>query len=162
MNKNISIIVAIANNNAIGKDNDLLWHISEDLKHFKTLTTGKTIIMGRKTFESLPFKPLPNRTHIIISRNQTFDYPNCTTVESIEEAISHIKSEEEHFIIGGAEIYKQLLPYANKMYITKVYANFEADTYFPQFNENEWEITSEKKSRNQEFEYSFINYKRKN
>ena len=146
----LSIIVAIsASNNAIGKDNSLLWHISEDLKRFKEITSGHKILMGRKTFESLP-GILPNREHIILTRDKNFnvDSDKVTIINNIEDAIKYYKdSNEEIFIIGGGEIYKEFLPFANKLYLTKVYKDFDADTFFPQINLDEWKVihTSETK-----------------
>lgn len=146
----LSIIVAIAaSNNAIGKDNSLLSHISEDLKRFKEITSNHKILMGRKTFESLP-GILPNREHIILTRDKNFnvDSDKVTIINNIEDAIKYYKdSNEEIFIIGGGEIYKEFLPFANKLYLTKVYKDFDADTFFPQINLDEWKVihTSETK-----------------
>lgn len=146
----LSIIVAIsASNNAIGKDNSLLWHISEDLKRFKEITSNHKILMGRKTFESLP-GILPNREHIILTRDKNFnvDSDKVTIINNIEDAIKYYKdSNEEIFIIGGGEVYKEFLPFANKLYLTKVYKDFDADTFFPQINLDEWKVihTSETK-----------------
>jgi len=137
--KNISIIVAIAENNVIGKDNQLLWHIPEDLKRFKRLTTGHKIIMGKSTFISLPKGPLPSRTNIVISDNKNDKFEGCIMAYSIEEAISKCDDKKENFVIGGGMIYKQFLPYANKLYLTKIYQSFEGDTYFPEINFEEWE-----------------------
>lgn len=136
--KNISIIVAIAQNNAIGKDNDLLWHLSEDLKRFKNLTTGNVIIMGKRTFESLPKGALPNRTNIVITDNQNDNFDGCIMAYSIEDALSKCDNTKECFIIGGGSIYNQFLPTANKLYLTVVHKDFEADTFFPLINYDEW------------------------
>lgn len=136
----LSIIVAKASNDVIGGDNKLLWHISEDLKRFKDITSGHTIIMGRKTFESLP-KVLPNRHHIIITRDKNFkvDSEAVTIINDISDVISKFKdTEEEVFIIGGGEIYKTLMPYTKKLYLTRVYKDFEGDTTFPSINYDEW------------------------
>ncbi len=138
----LSIIVATAKNNAIGKDNSLLWHISEDLKRFKEITSGHKILMGRKTFESLP-GILPNRPHIVLTRDTSFtvDSNKVTIIHSLDEVIKEYKdSSEEVFIIGGGEIYNLLLPYADKLYLTKVKKDFDADTFFPQIDMNNWEI----------------------
>lgn len=143
----ISIIVAIAKNNVIGKDNKLLWHISEDLKRFKKITTGKKMIMGRKTFESLP-GILPNREHLVITRDKNFKV-NSDMVKVVYDLNSliqkYLKCEDEIFVIGGAEIYKQFLPYAQKLYLTNIKESFEGDTYFPEINFDEFktEYTSE-------------------
>ncbi|MBL4933708.1 dihydrofolate reductase [Clostridium paridis] len=136
----LSIIVAVAENNAIGKNNDLLWRLPSDLRRFKEITSGKTIIMGRKTFESLP-KVLPNRHHVILTRDTDFsvDDPQVEVVNSLDAVVEKFHhSEEEAFIIGGGEIYSAFLPYSNKLYLTKVFKDFGADTYFPNINENEW------------------------
>lgn len=141
----LSIIVAKANNDVIGGDNKLLWHISEDLKRFKDITSGHTIIMGRKTFESLP-KVLPNRHHIIITRDKNFkvDSEAVTIINDISDVISKFKdTEEEVFIIGGGEIYKTLMPYTKKLYLTRVYKDFEGDTTFPSINYDEWKIINQ-------------------
>ena len=136
----ISIIVAIAKNNVIGKDNKLLWHISEDLKRFKKITTDKKMIMGRKTFESLP-GILPNREHIVITRDENFkvDSDKVIIEHDLDLVIKkYLKSKDEIFIIGGAEIYKQCLPYAQKLYLTKIAEVFKGDTYFPEVNYDDY------------------------
>ncbi len=161
----LSIIVAIAENNAIGKDNDLIWYISDDLKRFKKLTTGHSILMGRKTYESLPNGALPKRENIVISRNMELNLPNCTMLYSLEEAIEkYANTAEEIFVIGGGSIYKKLLPYANKIYLTQVHATFDADVFFPEINFKDWIKISEEnhqKGEKNEYDYSFINLERK-
>ena len=145
----LSIIVAKASNDVIGGDNKLLWHISEDLKRFKEITSGHTIIMGRKTFESLP-KVLPNRHHIVITRDKNFtvDSDAVTIINDISDVISKFKdTEEEVFIIGGGEIYKTLMPYAKKLYLTRVYKDFEGDTTFPNINYDEWKIINKSETK---------------
>lgn len=162
--KPISIIVAIAENHAIGKDNDLLWHLSEDLKRFKRITTGKHIVMGKKTFESLPVRPLPNRTSVVITDDPEDDFENCITVFSIEEAVEKCPSDMESFVIGGGSIYKQFMPIAQTMYITKVYKEFDADTFFPDIDLNIWKVTEESEvftDKNNSLKYSFLTYKKK-
>ena len=142
----ISISVAVAKNNVIGKDNKLLWHISEDLKRFKKITSNKKMIMGRKTFESLP-GILPNREHIIVTRDESFkvDSDKVTIVHDLNSLLEkYSKCEDEIFVIGGAEIYKQLLPYTHKIYLTKIDETFEGDTYFPEIDNNQWKKISEK------------------
>jgi dihydrofolate reductase len=136
----LSIIVAVAENHVIGRDNQLIWHLPKDLRMFKNLTTGHPIIMGRKTFESIG-KPLPNRTSIIISRNTDFVAEGCIVVNSLADAIAEARKIEtqETFIIGGAEIYKIALPMCDKIYLTRVYHNFEGDTFFPEIKLNEWQ-----------------------
>lgn len=137
----ISLIVAIAQNNAIGKDNDLLWHISEDLKYFKKTTNAKTVLMGRKTWESLPFKPLKNRRNIVVSSQKDYAISGAELFNDTEMALEALKSEkDEVFCIGGASLYKALLPKADKLYITRVYKDFEADVFFPEIDENVWEV----------------------
>src|SRR3972149_2923691 len=131
-NKNISIIVAIAENNAIGKNNELLWKLPDDLKRFKKITTGHTVIMGRRTFESLPAGALPNRKNLVISDIPGEVFENCQMAYSIEEALALCDENEEAFVIGGGMIYKHFLPHARKLYITKVHEEFDADTYFPE------------------------------
>ncbi|MBN7575479.1 dihydrofolate reductase [Clostridium sp. 2-1] len=158
----ISIIVAIAKDNVIGKDNKLLWHISEDLKRFKKITTGKKMIMGRKTFESLP-GILPNREHIVLTRDNNFnvDSDKVTIEHDFNSVLQrYLECEDEVFVIGGAEIYKQFLPYAKKLYLTKVDEEFEGDTYFPGINYSNYnaEYTSEKFiDEKNGLHYTFVN-----
>ncbi|MCR4659000.1 MAG: dihydrofolate reductase [Bacteroidales bacterium] len=128
---NISIIVALAQNYAIGKNNDLLWHISDDMRHFKQLTTGHPVIMGRRTFESLPKRPLPNRRNIVVTHNHDFACEGAETMHSVNAVLDAVRYEEEAFVIGGAEIYRLFLPFAKRLYLTWVYADFDADVYFP-------------------------------
>lgn len=137
----ISLIVAIAQNNAIGKDNDLLWHISEDLKYFKRTTNKRTVVMGRKTWESLPFKPLKNRRNIVVSSQKDYLIEGAELFESVDKVFESLQSEsDEVFCIGGASLYKALLPKADKLYITRVYKDFEADVFFPEIDTQLWEI----------------------
>ena len=161
---NISIIVAIAENNAIGKDNKLLWHLSGDLKRFKKLTSGHAVIMGRNTFLSLPAGALPNRTNIVITDIPGEEFPGCIMSHSIQDAIDKCQNRDECFIIGGGMVYKQFLPHASRLYITLVHACPSADTYFPEINYNEWEEIfreSQTASGRNEPDYSYIIYKRK-
>lgn len=135
----IILIAAAAENNALGKDNRLLWHLPDDFKRFKQLTTGHHIIMGRKTFESFP-KPLPNRTHVIITRQQ-YDAPEgCIVVDSLEKAIAVCPEGEDAFVIGGGEIYKLAMPAADKIDLTRVHTTLDADTFFPAIDPAEWEL----------------------
>ena len=136
--KNISIIVAIADNNAIGKDNQLLWHLSDDLKRFKKLTTGHTVIMGRNTFLSLPNGALPNRRNIVITDQEGEAFADCEMARSMEEALDLAGDKDECFIMGGGMVYRQMLPVAGKLYLTRVHASFEADTFFPEIDFSEW------------------------
>lgn len=134
----LSIIVAVASDGAIGRANDLLWHLPADLKRFKELTTGHTILMGRKTFESLPRGPLPNRRNIIISRSLPTQ-PGAEVYPTIQQAMEACASDEEVFIIGGGEIYRQLLPNTERIYLTRVQASFpDAEVFFPELDPTEW------------------------
>lgn len=162
----LSLIVAIAENNVIGNDNKLIWHISEDLKRFKSITSGNIMLMGRKTFESLP-GVLPNRKHIIITRDNKYsvDSDQVSIINDLNSFIvEHENSDEEIFVIGGAEIYKQLMPYCQKLYLTKVHKSFDGDTYFPEIDYSNYqveyssdELTDEKTG----LKYSFINLVKK-
>lgn len=161
----LSIIVAIANDNVIGKDNKLIWHLPEDLKRFKRLTTGHTIIMGRKTFESLG-RILPNRKHIVLCNDMELkiDDENVEVIEDISKLDKYIESDEENFVIGGATIYRLLMPYAKKLYLTKIDESFDGDVYFPEINENEWKETKREEGIKNEvnpFNYEYIDYIRK-
>ena len=140
LNPMISIIVAVAENGVIGDKNALLWHISEDLKHFKAVTTGHPVVMGRKTFESLG-RPLPNRTNVVITR-QNIEIPGCTVVHSLEEAVRLFPEDEEVFVTGGAQIYAEALPLADRFYLTRVRHSYEGDTRFPAWDESEWRAVS--------------------
>jgi dihydrofolate reductase len=139
----ISIIVAIAKNNAIGKNNQLLWHISEDLKRFKRLTSGHKVIMGRNTLLSLPRYPLPNRTNIVITDQPEESFDGCIMVRSIDEAAKLCQGHEECFVMGGASIYRQFLPLADKLCITQVDKDFDGDTFFPTIDPKVWKLTDE-------------------
>ena len=163
IHKNISIIVAIAQNFAIGKNNDLLFHLPNDLKRFKEITTGHPVIMGRNTLLSLPKGALPNRRNIVITDNPDEKFDRCEMVLSIEEAVEAVKNETEAFIIGGGMIYRQFYPVAGKLYLTLVHQDFEADVYFPEINYSEWkefyreDLFDEKNN----FSYSYLNLERK-
>ena len=161
----LSIIVAKARNNVIGKDNKLIWHIPEDLKRFKNLTTGHTIIMGRKTFESLG-RVLPERKHIVFSQNPDFKVndENVEIVHSMLQIQAYIESDEEVFVIGGSMIYNLLMPYVKKIYVTQINQDFDGDTVFPRINEDIWKVSeksSELKDENSKLSYEFITYERK-
>ena len=159
----LTIIAAIANNNALGKDNQLIWHLSADLKRFKKLTTGHHIIMGRKTFESIG-KPLPNRTTIIITRNKNYKQEGCLVANSLEKAIKMVKNDNTPFIIGGAQIYKEAIKIVDKLDITFVHHDFEADVFFPKIDLKIWkEISREsfKEDEKNKFDYSFVSFERK-
>lgn len=160
--KELTIIVAAGEDNAIGKDNDLIWHLSDDLKRFKLLTSGHHIIMGRKTFESFP-KPLPNRTHIVITRQKNYEVPNgVIVVNNLEDAIDAAKTDKQPFIIGGGEIYKQSINIADKLELTRVHSTFEsADTFFPEIDLTKWEEvarTTHDADDNHAYAFSFITY----
>jgi dihydrofolate reductase len=135
----IVMIAAVAENNALGKNNELVWHLPNDFKRFKELTSGHYIIMGRKTFESFP-KPLPNRTHVVITRQQNYQPDDCIVVNSIENAIKVCPENETIYIIGGGEIYNQALAFSDTIEITKVHGEFEADAFFPEIKAEEWEL----------------------
>lgn len=137
--KLISIIVAMSENRVIGMKNQLPWRLSEDLKRFKRLTTDHTVLMGRKTFESLPNGALPNRENLVLTGNKNSHLPNCQVVYSIDEALLYLSSDHENFIIGGGKIYEQFLPLAQRIYLTKVHTQVEGDTYFPEIDEHTWE-----------------------
>ena len=161
----LSIIVAIANNNVIGKDNKLIWHLPADLKRFKEITTGHTIIMGRKTFESLG-RVLPNRKHVILCNDMEMNVEdeNVEILEDISMLDKYIQDTEEHFIIGGATIYKLLMPKANKIYLTLIHEKFEGDVYFPEISDEEWKIVDRTAGITDEknpYNYEFITYVRK-
>ena len=161
----LSIIVAISENNVIGKDNKLLWHLPEDLKRFKELTTGHTIIMGRKTFESLG-RVLPNRKHIVFTQNPDFkvDDENVEVVHSMLQIQEYIENDEEAFVIGGAVIYNLLMPYVKKMYITEINKDFDGDAFFPRIDETKWtEISREKGPEDEEndFTYTYVTYEKR-
>src|ERR1700761_2439301 len=153
----VSIIVAIGENHAIGKNNQLLWHMPNDLKHFKDVTSGRTIIMGRKTFDSVG-KPLPKRRNIVVTR-QDIIIPGCEVVKSVEDALALCLGEDEVFIGGGAEIYKLAMPLTNRIYLTIIHHVFEADTFFPEIDKAEWkEVKREDFAADEKnaWPYSFI------
>ncbi len=161
--KKISIIVAIARNNAIGLDNKLLWHIPDDLKRFKRLTTGHQIIMGKLTYLSLPVRPLPNRTNIVITDQKDEQFDGCITVHSIGEALDYCNEHEESFIIGGGSVYRQFLPHANRLYITLVDKDFEADTFFPEIDLESWRLVAREEGPDDgmnDFSYSYLIYEK--
>ena len=160
----LTIIVAAAENNVIGKDNQLIWHLSNDLKRFKKLTSGHHIIMGRKTFESFP-KPLPNRTHIVITRQKNYKAPKgVIVVHTMKEAVSVATiADAQPYVIGGGEIYKQAIPFSSKIELTRVHHEFQGDTFFPEIDMKDWkEIANKfhKKDDKHEYEFSFITYER--
>ena len=162
--KTISIIVAIAENQAIGKDNQLLWHISEDLKRFKKLTSGHPVIMGRNTWLSLPVKPLPDRKNIVITDNPEEYFEGADMAFSIEDAIAKCPEGEECFVMGGGMIYRQFMPLADRLYVTKVFQSFEADTFFPEIDKDQWDVISREEVKDDDsvpFRYEYLVYERK-
>jgi dihydrofolate reductase len=157
------MIAAVAENNALGKNNELVWHLPNDFKRFKSLTTNHHIIMGRKTFESFP-KPLPNRVHVVITRQTDYHPEGCIVVDSIEKAIAICPENEDSYVIGGGEIYNLALPYADIIEITKVHHAFDADTFFPKFNESEWQLVETEENFRDEkhlYDYTYETYIRK-
>ncbi|HOI48737.1 MAG TPA: dihydrofolate reductase [Prolixibacteraceae bacterium] len=160
---NISIIVAIAENFAIGKNNDLLFHLPNDLKRFREITTGHTMVMGRNTLLSLPRWPLPNRRHIVITDQREDHFPGCEVVFSIAEALEKVKDEPEVFVIGGGAVYRQFFPLAGRLYLTLVHQSFEADTFFPEIDYNCWKELSREDHFDEKnnFHYSYLNLERK-
>jgi dihydrofolate reductase len=159
----ITFVVAAAENNAIGKDNQLLWKLPTDLKHFKTITSGGTIIMGRKTYDSMG-KPLPNRRNIIITRNPDLNIDGAEVTQSLEAALKLCQHEAEVFVIGGAEIYKAALNKADKIFLTRVHQNFNGDAYFPELDPDKWEETAREYHEPDEkntIPFSFITLKSK-
>lgn len=156
----ITLIAAVAENWALGKNNELLWHLPNDFKRFKAITSGHYIVMGRKTFESFP-KPLPNRTHVIITRQKNYEVEGCIVVDSIEKALAVCPSEAPIYVIGGGEIYALALPFADQLDLTRVHHEFEADAFFPEIDVNKWKLTSAEKQPKDEkhlYEYTFETY----
>lgn len=157
----LTLIAATSTNNALGKDNQLVWHLPDDFKRFKALTSGHYIILGRKTFESFP-KPLPNRTHVIITRNKNYEAPEgCIVVSSLENAIEVCPKNEEIFIIGGGEIYKQSIDIADKVELTRVHTIVEADTFFPEVDPDKWKVVFEEfhpKDEKHAFDFTFLTF----
>lgn len=159
----IIMIAAVAENNGLGKENKMIWHLPDDFKRFKKLTTGHHIIMGRKTFEGFP-KPLPNRTHIVVTRQKDYHPEGCIVVNSVEEAIALVPKEEDGFIIGGGEIYKLAMPLSDKLEITHVYASFASDAFFPQIDASQWKLTAQEfhpVDGNHAYSFAYKTYLRK-
>ena len=157
---NLSIIVAMSSNRVIGVNNTLPWHLSEDLKHFKSLTTGHTIIMGRKTYESIG-RPLPNRRNIVISRNSNTSYEGVEVVYSLEDAFSISTNDKEVFVIGGSNIYEQALSFVDQLYITEIKKSFLGDAFFPEINKQIWiEYSRDDHVTNDGLEFSFVKYQK--
>ncbi len=157
----VSLIAAVANNMAIGLKGDMPWHIPEDLKHFKKLTTGFPVIMGRKTYESLPCGPLKNRKNIVITRKKSLDADGVFVAANPREALELANSEEEVFIIGGGEIYNIFLPLADKIYLTEIDSEFPADTFFPLMDKKKWSIVEQSdKINHNDISFRFVTYMR--
>lgn len=160
----VSLLLAMDRNNGIGLDNKMPWRLPADLAYFKALTVGHTIVMGRKTFESVGSKPLKDRRNVVLTRDRSFQADGCETAHSLEEALERYGHEEELFIVGGGEIYAKAMPYADKLYITVIDHDFAVDTYFPQVNEAEWRIAAERPGVRDErnpYDYVFRVYERK-
>jgi dihydrofolate reductase len=161
-NRELTIIAAVSINNVIGNKNKLIWDLPNDLKRFKELTTGHSVIMGRKTFDSLP-NPLPNRDNIIITRNTDYSNPDIKVCSSIEDAINLTKTDSQPFIIGGGEIYSQTINLVDKIELTRVYKEFDGDAYFPEIPLDNFELINEERynsNADNEFDYSFLTYKK--
>lgn len=159
----IILIAAVAENNALGKNNELVWHLPDDFKRFKQLTSGHHIIMGRKTFESFP-KPLPNRTHIIITNQKDYQPENCIVVHSMAEALAAAPQNEDVFVIGGGQIYNLALPIADKIELTKVHSTFDADAFFPEIDSSKWKLLHEEfhpKDEKHNFEFTYQTFVKK-
>lgn len=163
--KTISIIVATDENYAIGKNNELLCHLPNDLKYFKKVTKGHTVIMGQRTFESLPNGALPNRKNIVLTFDKDVRFPGCIMAYSIEDALRHCEGEQEVFFIGGGQVYKTAFEFADRLYITRIHHQFEgADTFFPEIKSSEWLLTQQEKHKADEkhaHDYTFLVYERK-
>jgi dihydrofolate reductase len=159
----ISIIVAVANNQAIGKNNDLLWHLPGDLIRFKKITSGHAVIMGKNTWESLPRKPLVNRINIVITDNIGDKFQGALRAGSIEEALTLVNNEDENFVIGGASIYRQFLPMCDRLYLTRVFKDFDADVFFPEIDPGQWNLISREDfppEGENDFSFSYLIYDR--
>ena len=162
--KEITLIAAISSNNVIGKHNKLIWHISSDLKRFKRLTSGHCMIMGRKTFESLP-NALPNRTNIVLTRNRNYTANGAIVVHSVAEALANTNEDLQPFILGGGEIYALFLDLAKKFELTQIHHEFEGDAFFPLIDFSNWELLSKEahfKEAKQPYNYSFLTYRKTN
>jgi dihydrofolate reductase len=164
----ISMIAAVSENGVIGRNNDLPWHLPDDMKYFMQTTKGHCVIMGRKNYESIPekFRPLPNRVNIVVTRQKDFNAPGCIVVGSLEEALdkARARNTSEIFLIGGAEIYREGLAIANQLYLTEIKASIEGDVYFPSFNKTLWTEESRIQHATDErhcYSFDFVRYKRK-
>ena len=160
--KNVTLIVAVSENNGIGKNGKIPWYIPEDLKRFKKITSGHAVVMGRKTYESLPIKPLPNRKNIILtSRKTVTTVEGCSLARSLQEVKELVKAEDEIFIIGGSSVYSAFLSDTTKLLITKVYKTFDCDVFFPEVDFRKWSLRSKELHHQEELSYSFLDYRLK-
>lgn len=162
----ISLIAAVARNGVIGKEGRLLWHLPEDMKYFRETTRGKPVVMGRKTWESLPdaFRPLPGRQNIVLSRNPAYQAPGATLAVSLDEALQHASLADEIFVIGGAELYRLALPRAGRLYLTEIDADFEGDACFPEVPAADWVEVSRRTKQDDTpsgLNYAFAVYRRR-
>ena len=160
----LSIIVAIAENGAIGKDNDLLWHLSGDLKRFKALTMGHPVVMGRKTWDSLPKRPLPGRLNIVMTGNPDFEAEGAVVVHSVNGVFDALKDSEEAFVMGGAAIYRTLMPWVDRLFVTWVYRSYDADVFFPPIDMSDFTLVHQTERMTDEksgLEYAYAEYHRK-
>ncbi len=159
----ISIIVAVSDDLGIGKNNDLLWHLPEDMKRFKQLTTGNTVIMGKRTWESLPRRPLPNRKNVVITDIAGETFPGAVTAYSIEDAVEQCSSDREVFIIGGGSIYRQFMPVADRLLITHVHRKADADVFFPEIDPKIWKAVEKEEFKAEEggVPYTYVTYVRR-
>lgn len=158
----LTLIAAAAENNALGKDNDLVWHLPDDFRRFKKLTTGHHIIMGRKTFESFP-KPLPNRTHIVLTRQEDYSPEGAMVVHSLEKALEISRKDPQPFVIGGGEIYQLAMNKADRIELTRVHGTFEADAFFPDLDPDQWELMSStfhEKDGDHQYSFTYLTYQR--
>lgn len=158
----LTLIAAAGEHNELGKNNDLVWHLPDDFKRFKKITSGHHIIMGRKTFDSFP-QPLPNRTHVVITRKENYKKPGIIVVHSMERAIELTKDDPQPFVIGGGEIYKMAMDAADKIELTRVHGKFEADTFFPEIDESHWKVVSEEyheKDERHQYAFTYLTYER--
>lgn len=161
---NLSFIVAVAQNHAIGKDNDLLWHLSDDLRRFKALTSGHAVVMGRNTWQSLPRRPLPGRRNIVLTHDPTFADGGAEVVHTLPQLLDAIRDDDEAFCIGGATLYRQLLPYAQRLYVTWVYHDFDADVYFPPIDDSIFYVAEQSERHTDPhtgLHYSYVTYQRR-
>ncbi|MBI2541424.1 type 3 dihydrofolate reductase [Candidatus Woesearchaeota archaeon] len=155
----ISLIAAMGRNRVIGKDSSLPWKLPEDMKRFKELTLNKPVVMGRKTFESIG-KPLPNRKNIILTKDKNYKKEGCIVVHSAEEALNAAKENEEIMVIGGGQVFKEFLPMADRMYLTFIDEDFEGDSYFPEYDKEEWKEAKGEEHQNEKYKFAFVDLER--